>query len=334
MKFLSVLLVYAFMVHAAGAKEIDLDAPEIVFDKLEHDFGTMAQYNKVETEIGFRNAGTAPLIIEKVTATCGCTAVAPAQREVAPGGKSEIKVTFNSESFSGRQVKYIDVHTNDPKNKIVRLSIHANILVDLRASSLVLSFGDVSRGAKELTVRIFSPTGRKFAITDVKPSLEFIQTSVERVEDKGDETEYMMKVTANPPAGGGGFNGTIVVGTDMEGVPPLKLTVSGYSRTRTEVVPPRLFFGVVNLEEETTRSITLRANGWEGLKIEKVDAPDTLIAAATETAEGQEWNVDVTVKKDAPDGMLREKIVIHTNDEESKEIEVQVYVLVRREKAE
>ncbi len=99
-------------------------APVIDFDDKNFDFGTVAQGAKVEHDYVVTNKGTDNLIIRKVKASCGCTAVSPAKTILGKGESTTIHVTFDSRGKSGRQQKTITIISNDPKqsNMILRIS--------------------------------------------------------------------------------------------------------------------------------------------------------------------------------------------------------------------
>ena len=99
-------------------------APVIDFDDKNFDFGTVAQGSKVEHDYVVTNNGTDNLIIRKVKASCGCTAVTPAKTVLAKGESTTIHATFDSRGKSGRQQKTITVISNDPKqsNMLLRIS--------------------------------------------------------------------------------------------------------------------------------------------------------------------------------------------------------------------
>ena len=65
--FLGIILATNSLVFA-GESEIKISVPEIVFDKLDHDFGKQVSGPLLETTFFFRNKGNAPLFIEKVKA--------------------------------------------------------------------------------------------------------------------------------------------------------------------------------------------------------------------------------------------------------------------------
>jgi hypothetical protein len=106
--------------------------PRIKFKEESKDFGKMNQ-GKVLTHIFvFKNEGDENLVIERVKTSCGCTAALLSKKEIAPGAEGEIKVTYNTRGFEGKNTKYIDVESNDPVQPHQRLSVSAEIEIPPR----------------------------------------------------------------------------------------------------------------------------------------------------------------------------------------------------------
>ena len=103
--------------------------PKIKFEEESFDFGKINQGDVLTHLFIFQNAGDVTLKIDRVHSSCGCTAALISQKEVAPGEKGEVKVTFNSRGFRGKVTKYIYVDTNDPIQSTKKLLISANIEV-------------------------------------------------------------------------------------------------------------------------------------------------------------------------------------------------------------
>jgi hypothetical protein len=102
-------------------------APIVEFDNKTADFGTIAGDKPVEHTFKLTNAGKSDLIIRKVSATCGCTAVQPAKTTIPPGDFTLIKAVFNPSGRQGNQKKAITIITNDPKRSKSVLWINAVI---------------------------------------------------------------------------------------------------------------------------------------------------------------------------------------------------------------
>lgn len=84
----------------------------IKYDKTTHDFGRIAQGEKVRTTFKFANTGPNPLIITNAVGSCGCTVPKWPKEPIAPGKKGEIEVEFDSAHKSGEQNKSITVTAN------------------------------------------------------------------------------------------------------------------------------------------------------------------------------------------------------------------------------
>ncbi len=91
------------------------NAPVADFDPQRYEFGSIQQGEIIEFEYKLTNKGKRDLLIRKIRASCGCTAIKPAKEKIAPGETIAIKTTFNSKGRRGRQNKSVTVITNDPK---------------------------------------------------------------------------------------------------------------------------------------------------------------------------------------------------------------------------
>jgi hypothetical protein len=105
-------------------------APAAQFNAMDYDFGDMKQGDKKDYTFNLTNSGKSDLHIRNVRSSCGCTAVAPSKKVIAPGETVPIKVTFDSRGKRGRQSKSITVITNDPKNPTSTLRVSCNINTD------------------------------------------------------------------------------------------------------------------------------------------------------------------------------------------------------------
>ena len=86
--------------------------PKIKFDKKEHDFGHIKQGEMVATTFYFVNEGNAPLVINDVVRSCGCTTPYWPKEPIAAGDSGKIDVKFNSAGKSGKFTKTITVKHN------------------------------------------------------------------------------------------------------------------------------------------------------------------------------------------------------------------------------
>ena len=106
------------------------NAPVADFKDKVFDFGTIKQGDVVSKSFILTNDGKSNLIIRKVKASCGCTAVKPSKNVLAPGESTEIETEFNSRGKSGRQGKSVTIITNDPKSSTILLRVTGNVEVN------------------------------------------------------------------------------------------------------------------------------------------------------------------------------------------------------------
>ena len=87
--------------------------PKIAFDKSQHDFGTVNEKEgEISHDFSFKNTGTSPLIIQNVSATCGCTTPEWSKQPVRPGETGFVKVSYNPKGRPGGIDKTITVQSN------------------------------------------------------------------------------------------------------------------------------------------------------------------------------------------------------------------------------
>ena len=91
-------------------------------------FGDIDDLNTVNRDVEFQNIGDQALVIEKVKASCGCTAGSLEKKELAPMESSKVSVAFNPKGRSGKQHKSVTFFTNDIENKVKKISFTANVV--------------------------------------------------------------------------------------------------------------------------------------------------------------------------------------------------------------
>lgn len=86
--------------------------PSIEFEAYLHDFGQIKEGEVVAHTFAFTNTGAVPLIIDRTTASCGCTVPSKPDAPIAPGETGEIQVEFNSAGKSGSINKTVRIFAN------------------------------------------------------------------------------------------------------------------------------------------------------------------------------------------------------------------------------
>ena len=148
MKTIAKLFIFIFALHLAACKsntqadgfeaKIDTDVvkntasaqgdngedkPEITFEEITYDFGTIKEGSKITHSYTFKNTGKANLIIGDARGSCGCTVPKYPTHPIAPGEKGSIDVEFNSAGKQGKQNKSITLVTNTiPSTKVLTIT--------------------------------------------------------------------------------------------------------------------------------------------------------------------------------------------------------------------
>ncbi|PVH24618.1 DUF1573 domain-containing protein [Sphingobacterium corticibacter] len=99
---------------------------EVSFAEEAFDFGQITDGEVVDHTFKFKNTGTEPVIISRVSTSCGCTTPEYTSTPVAPNGEGEVKVRFDSHGQSGKQQKIITVVSN-AKNNIQTIQLKGEV---------------------------------------------------------------------------------------------------------------------------------------------------------------------------------------------------------------
>jgi hypothetical protein len=94
------------------------------FDRRNHDYGKVTEDSDNTTTFRVTNTGKKPLVIEKVSASCGCTTPSKPEKPIQPGKSDEITVVFHPKvNQLGQQNKTVTVIANtDPKMEVLNIS--------------------------------------------------------------------------------------------------------------------------------------------------------------------------------------------------------------------
>ena len=98
----------------AGEPDIELGSNQV-------DLGTVRNGTVEEFSVQVINVGNAPLVIEAVSTSCGCTSASVTPESIGPGGIGELKVVYDSGAhgpeFSGQVQRQVYIASNDPASR-------------------------------------------------------------------------------------------------------------------------------------------------------------------------------------------------------------------------
>ncbi len=115
LSFIALMLCFTALVFAQNETK-----PVLAFAEKSFDFGTVKEEaGKITHEFTFTNTGKAPLVIQQVTASCGCTTPSWTKAPIAPGATGAITVTYSTTGRPNSFQKAITVVNNSAENPVI-----------------------------------------------------------------------------------------------------------------------------------------------------------------------------------------------------------------------
>jgi len=111
MKKLAAVIFFIGIAWIAGAQTEAVKTDALQLKETEHDFGMIAQGKPVTYVFEIINTGTAPLKLDNVQASCGCTTPEWNREAIPAGSPDKIKVGYNAAN-EGAFDKYITITYN------------------------------------------------------------------------------------------------------------------------------------------------------------------------------------------------------------------------------
>lgn len=123
MKKFSILLALVVFTGMLAAQK-----PIVSIEKTTHDFGKIKEQNgNASVTFTLTNKGDAPLVINRVHASCGCTTPTWTKEPILPGKTGTVTAAYNPQNRPGSFVKTISVFTNASTNATV-LTIKGDVI--------------------------------------------------------------------------------------------------------------------------------------------------------------------------------------------------------------
>jgi len=112
------------VIHAVISVQSETSNPNIEFlETTTFDFGKVVQGKTISHTFKFKNTGDADLEIYLVRSTCRCIASLMSGKIIKPGATGELKFTFDSAPYSGKLTRTAYIHSNDPTQPRIKLTL-------------------------------------------------------------------------------------------------------------------------------------------------------------------------------------------------------------------
>lgn len=228
------------------------EAPKVVVDATEHDFGPVENDSIVSCEFQFTNQGTAPLKLEPGGTTCQkCTIAEITQSELSPGTSVPITIRYMAGAATPQFRQTATILTNDPERPRVELTISGSITSILTLEPTQLVFSKLSVHERQtLEAELVNHLTHSLAITDYRLSDPSTAQFLE-VEFKPMDAAALKKAE--------GKSGQLVAVTILPGLP------LGQYRQKLSLTTDLADKRTVELEVQATitSDISLVGGGWD-----------------------------------------------------------------------
>ncbi len=139
---LALLCAFTFFAPLADAQA------RLVVDPPKLHLGSVYYGSSIEGSVQLVNVGDAPLIIEDVKSSCGCTAASLGARDktIAPGARVTLPITMTPKSGSTPLRKRVNIISNDPATKITSIEVSCDVQQGVAAEPSFILFADADIG--------------------------------------------------------------------------------------------------------------------------------------------------------------------------------------------
>lgn len=97
-------------------------------DPFTWDFGEVETGRVLEHEFMVENKSQRTMQIKSVNTSCGCTVSQVDKRTLAPGESTPVAVRFKTKGYHGDIKQSVFVHTDDPRQPVIRYIVKAKII--------------------------------------------------------------------------------------------------------------------------------------------------------------------------------------------------------------
>ncbi|MEZ4651732.1 MAG: DUF1573 domain-containing protein [Candidatus Eisenbacteria bacterium] len=328
------LLAVSVLVAPARAQLGLNDGPLVRFETREHFFGEVSQGDHVEYVFEFENGGTDTLRVENVESSCGCTAVAPKDRTIPPGGSSGIQVVFHTRDYRGERSQVVAVYTNDPAEPRVDLVVHATIMPLIQAADDYLEFGEVQVGTtKTVATLVTADPGTDFEILGFEGDKDLVDWNVVPASAP-DKIAYRVEATIRKDAPLGPFSERVLMKVKHPQKEEERIGIRGHVFSYFLIDDARLNFHAVQSGRTVTRSLEIRCDKARKHHISKVKTNAPYFSGdLVETGAG--YRLDITldsskVISNEPRFRYREYALLETDDPGQPEILIELTGVVKQ----
>lgn len=311
-------------------KTAPLEGSSIHFYKTEFFAGTVIEGEKLSHIFEFTNIGSDALEVS-TRSTCSCTTAILSDRKILSGGHGQIKIEYDTNGKKGHTQQGAYLYTNDPRKKIVKLTIAATVKSSVRIVPEEIWLDEIVMG-EEITREIIvidsgdstlkvenveTPSGIKAEILSVREKPVFcvpVQLII--------STEY------NP----GDFEKQITIRTNDKIHPEITVPISGIVLGEAKVFPPMVYFNDVKPGDEVLQESTISSTNGRELRISKIETSSPNLSTVIVPEEnGKKYTLKTTFKAVESNSTVRDSLRVYAEGKNEPILKIPVYARINGE---
>lgn len=308
---------------ARRAKQIH--APLAFIDTPEHNFGKALGGSKIKHTFILKNIGQKPLKILSVEETCVCTVSLLSQDEIPPGKTVNISTVLTVPSENQRVKERLLVLTNDPVQNLMELTLKGEAFIPLKTFPERLACGIQPPLQNSLTKRVSLHLQEGVEILGVKTDSKHIKATI-----KTTNNIPHVEVRLMPTLPVGQFSYNLLLDYVYKGKQTThNILTFGEVVGELQVIPNRLFLGLIKEPTTMSKTITIKARGSHPFQIKSVDASSkAIIVKLEEDVTKTHYNLTATISPKAKPGELMGNILINTSSSVQPTIRVPFFGII------
>ncbi len=360
---------FSWLLLAVLSLSININAQEnknVKFIETVHDFGDLKEeVGQATYEFKFKNAGSVPLKLTDVKASCGCTTPDWTKDDVAPGKEGNIKATYNTTNRPGPFTKTITVKAqpDNGQEEVHVLTIKGNViprpkgiqdwyptvLGSIRATSNHIAFGKIYNDEKKEQKLIFYNEGDKpVQIQGYDLPAHINATSDKKTINPKDSITIVVNFDANKIDDWGFLHTQIKIKTDDSNTPEKVIYISADRQENFDKLTqeqkdngPRITFdkvthdfGNIKAGKKVDTEYVFKNTGKSELIIRKTKASCGCTATQPEKSKlkpGESSKIKVTYDSTGKKGNENKTITVVSNDPTNPSIVLTIKGIVEEE---
>jgi len=287
---------------------------EKMFNKLEHDFGTVARGAETVYRFEITNLYKQPMQITGVSSSCGCTTPTIENGTFKTHEKAYVVAKFNTHTHVGRKGATLTIRFAPPYQAEVQVRVHGNIRSDVVFTPGAIQFGSVDQGTtKEQRISVNYAGRNNWKIMDITNDNDFFEVELQETSRHNGKVSYglLVRLKDNLPAGYVKDQLTVVTNDGRPESQRIPLYVEGRVVPEISVMPEVLVLGKVESGKPITKKLIVR--GKNPFRILDVNCGDDCFTFKTDENSKTLHFVELTYVPNSRLGLVKVPVQITTD---------------------